>query len=483
MSDNVEVTNYVTPDIEIERAFSKLENTPGLSDFKIRGFSLYAITRFDLEVQYRSDVHSTDKPVKSDQNGVSQKNQRTENSMSFGTRFRNKIREFRKWFDRRKYLSQFNDIKEALPDTNLLFVATSGFRNAQGYSVEMEDVIKHRWQHGNKIFFVLPDYDIKIRRRNEYDYFYPMSLEKTHEARKDYDKIIEAYISFLEKNLPGIGRLEGIRKTIYFNFGMADQLKEIILHVKPKFVIGRSLYSEKWVNIACRETNTGSIEIQHGAFTRHNFYYYPLGILDVKELLFPDVVLCLGKEWLRLLREQSETWNEKNSAVIGSPQGMSRKRPPRNGKKRVLVAFQNFSISNLDFRKDISELFSVYHGSIQNCEFVFRVHPSDFSNLQWDLAAGSQISFSDPRKMSPRNALENTDILVCATTMMIYEALSMGIPVVSFERFRYMTEPNGIRFVSNTAELFSAITCDIDESKERLEYISSSDFSFLDTLV
>jgi hypothetical protein len=473
---------YVTPDDQIKSVFQEIEMDPETAKFRLSGFSLYGITRFDLEMLYRFKYYekfnrTLDK--KSDNNQIALSSV----TKTKTTRLEQMIVAARRAIRQKRYDAQFDVPGVKKKTVDVLFVATSGLKDPKKRSVELYDLIKHSKRKGFTVGFVLPCYDISIRRRSEYDLFYSVDLQSRAKLNGNDEKVVDSYISWIRNKIGffSVEELGNLKRSINNQLALCEQLKTIINDSGAEYVVSRSLYSDKWVVMACQLSKSRCIEVQHGVFTRDNFYYHALGNSTEKDLLIPDIVMCLGEKWLSILRDQSNFWNKRNSGVVGVQ--MIHRFPEARRRKRVLVAFQNLNIELLDFRGEIQNLFRRFAHELRDFDFVFRPHPLDLTQITEMETNGVHILLSDPRAETSSDALANCDVLVCATSMMIYEALSIGIPVISLEKFRKMTVPDDIIFVKTTEEILNALKSGQRPRADPFKYNSPTNYSFFDKVV
>lgn len=472
---------YTTPDIEIKKVFTQLENTSGLGEFRISDFSLYGICRFYLEMCYRNRYLTEINKYTVYSNAKEEQEVKTHSD--FLSRVKNKFAHYKESKLRKQYQEQFDLLSDQSGKYSELFLATSGFRDANDHSVELQDLILHEKEKGRKIAFVLPNYDHRIKRRKEYDLFLSFDLKKKIELSEKDKIVIQKFKEFLSVHLSLLDEnaLYGIYPQIHFALSASHQLENIIRKLNVQTVTARSLYSDKWVVMACRKSGINVLEIQHGVFTDDNFYYHGLGNLSHKDLLIPDKIACLGKEWLEILRKQDTNWNQKNSGLLGSSFKLNKS--TKTGKRKVLIAFQDFDLASLDIRKEVLDLFNTYTSELKEYEFTLRIHPANSSGNMGQLPSQLNIQFSDPKKESAAEVLAKCDVLICATSMMLYEALAFSIPVISFERFRKMTREKGVHFAKDSEQLLKEIQLAFSNSTQAIDYLNPLDYKFTDSIL
>lgn len=472
---------YTTPDIEIKKVFTQLENTSGLNEFHINDFSLYGICRFYLEMCYRNRYLT--EINKYTAYSIAKEEKKIKTNSDLLSKVKNKIAYYKENKLRKQYQEQFDPLNDHSEKYAQLFIATSGFRDSNDHSVELQDLILHEKKKGRKIAFVLPNYDHRIKRRKEYDLFLSFDLKKKIELSENDKIVIQKFKEFISQHLSLLDEnaLNGILPQVHFAISASRQLENIIQKLEVRTVTARSLYSDKWVVMACRKSGVNVLEIQHGVFTDDNFYYHSLGKLSNKDLLIPDQIACLGKEWLEILRKQDTNWNEKNSGLLGSSFKLNK--PTKAGKRKVLIAFQDFDLAFLDIRKEVLDLFNTYSYELKEYEFTLRIHPANSSSNMGELPSHLNIHFSDPKKESAAEALAKCDVLICATSMMLYEALAFSIPVISFERFRKMTREKGVHFAKDSEQLLKEIQLAFSNSAQAIDYLNPLDYKFTDSIL
>lgn len=477
--------NYITPDIEIKDVFHKLENSKEVSDFEISGFNLYGICRFYLEMRLRInyyETHNKNKITKTPE--VPSTINHVITKPSFLGRFVSKLQSYNERFLKKLYYSQFDNLEELNERVDIVLVATSGFKNAKNYSIELQEFVTYAKANKLKIAFVLPDFDHKIKRREEYNYFFSIQHGQKVVFRDEDTATLNRFKSFVKENIHLLNEedVNRINFQVSQAFGLSEQLTQIIKKLNPKVVVARSLYSDKWVTMSCQKAKIGILEVQHGVFTKENFYYHSMGKLDHKQLILPDFIACLGYEWLELLRAQSRFWNESNSGVLGSTFFVDSSNIER-GRQNILIVFQDLNIELLDIRPEIEQFLNSFASKLSQFDFTLRIHPinniSDF-DIPMDYP---NIRISDPKKETTAEVLAKTNILIGATSMMLYEALSFNIPVISFERYRKMTLDENISFVTSAEDLYDCLKFKKYGIKPNLQYINKLDFSFCNQLL
>lgn len=384
----------------------------------------------------------------------------------------------------KKYYEQFDKISELNEQVDILFVATSAFKNKQNYSIELQDLVKQTRALNKKVAFVLPDYDTSILRSPDYDYFYSLELRKKISFSPEEMKTIDDFKKFLCTSINFLYEKDVADLNSLFSSVIAQslQLKEIIKQTKCSLVTARSLYSDKWVTMAVAGTRAKSLEVQHGTFTKNNFYYHSLSNLTHSQLLLPEFIACLGDEWIKILRSQSSHWTNENSGLVGTSLGFKRMQT-KNEKINVLIAFQDFSVNLWEIRPEIFPFLEKHAVALDEFNFILRVHPADkLSDLEVPHGIKNVI-LSDPRLEPTSEALSKCSILICATSMMIYEAVNFQIPVISLERFRKMTQEPGVYFIQSLDDLFDCLKNKKYKTEERIEYLNKPDFSFYNSLV
>ncbi len=483
--------NYITPDIEVKKAFQKVEQVQELLEVSINGISLYAVCRFYLEMCYRIGYYENcNKPITLEAKTETPQLANNTPILKFTLIKRIKAKASNYWHTKKvrkelaNYTNQFDELKPLNTKVDYIFIATSGWKDKQNHSIELYNLIKQVKKEGKSIAFVLPNYDTKIKRRKEYDYFYSIdinekktfSLVEENEVQK-FQKLVKLHVPYVTQS-----NIDGLVTHIQYTFSLANQLSKVIEFVKPKYVIARSLYTDKWVTQACYHSNVKSIEIQHGVFTSNNFYYQSLGKLTDIQLLLPNYVMCLGQAWLKILHTASSTWNEKNSGVIGAELQVKTK-PLNKPLRKVTIAFQDFATDILDIRHDITCFLTKYHQQFSNVEFYLRVHPANSINTLSSLKDFENIKFSNPITETIADILAETDVLICATSMVMYEALNLDIPVISLERFRYMCEPTHVNFVANEDELLEILLQSAYKIPQQPNYITNFSITNFNNLV
>jgi hypothetical protein len=476
-------------DQEVKDIMSKIELDTSITSILIRNQSIYSLCRFYLESFIRENLQLTEENQGHKDNGK----RKSEKLYYRITRaFVNRVVYFyprmNKVIAKKKYRKQFDSIVN-IEENDILIVATSGAHNSKFESSEFEEFVEYLKSVGKKIYFVQPNYNLKVVRNQKFDKYFLVDIFKDYKLSAKEHKAIKLFVNQLSLFGPGCENMEVnlISNIVSVQLSQSEQLDKIIKKVKPNFVFSKSLYSESWVVLACRINNVKSIEIQHGVFLQNNVYYCPLNELIRKKLLLPDYIGCLGKIWIDILRKQSLLWDDSNSFVYGNKNASAGKplKDKRTQNLKVLIAFQPSQNKALSIYEVILRLFhEIESRGLKNFEFVLRFHPMETNKDIFKLKENNflNVRISDSKRTSIYEELKSVDVLITGTSMTIYEALHSGIKVISFEPFRKLTIEKDIVFVNNEFELLKELeNHSVNISKE--EYLSELNFDFIEKLI
>ncbi len=476
-------------DEEVKEIFFKIESDVSITSIQIRGWSVYSLCRFYLESLIRKNLYLPSEN-KDDQKKYKRKTEKLYNRITrvLVNRAVNFYPRMNTAIAKRLFKKQFDPIVN-VEENDTLIVATSGVHDSKFQSSEFEELVDYLKSVGKKIYFVQPNYNLKLVRNQRFDKYFSIDIYKGYELSPEEKKSVQLFVKRL--SLCGHG-CEAVNVNVLMNIvsvqlSQAAQLDKIIKKVKPKFIFSKALYSEGWVVLASRVNNAKSIEIQHGVFLPDNIYYYPLNEMNREKLLLPDYIGCLGKAWLDILRLQSAFWNDSNSFVYGDKNALTLK--PKNDKKKqklkVLIAFQPINNKILSIHEDIMALLhEIEIKGLKNFDFTLRFHPMEMNKNIFKERESKllNITISDSKRTSIYEELKNTDILITGTSMSIYQALNLGVKVISFERFRKLTIEKDVVFVNNELELLKELETPLMAIPNK-EYLSDLNFDFVKKLI
>ena len=282
--------------------------------------------------------------------------------------------------------------------------------------------------------------------------------------RKPYDPVmvkeVRRLLSFVSGKLKMSleTHLESCVVTVVYTLSMAKQLAGIIKAANARMVFGRSIYTEPWIPIACVKANALSVEVQHGVVSPDNLYYQITNATKPEpRLLFPDYMLTLGKRWTEILLNYDQRYDRTNTFTLGIRNMPVRTMTPR--KYTVLICLQPgiFDIGPL-----VIKLCRQYKETLsrENIKLLIRPHPSSVQSTMEEFNEYINedfIQIENSRQVEFYKNLEESDVLVSLSSMCLYEALSIGIPVISFEYSRGITIPDGIIFAVDHYDMMKLI--------------------------
>lgn len=428
---------------EIQRVFFELEKDPQLFKYKIRGFSLYFILRFPLEMTYRNAV------------AIRRDNKNISITKGIILRLKNKLMHF--------FLNHNCNI--IIPETTpspFLFISTSDWTINEGESIELNDIIKYYKSKGEVINFVQPNISNKVKKQDYIDSFHSLCVKCKTTLTSSEKFIIFRFIQFLTSKSENFHVENRIifENYISYVFSMAAQLSKIIINTKAKHVFARSIYSEPWVLLACNKCKVNCIEVQHGVVLPNNIYYRKysnMNAVDKPDLIFPNYILTLGERWNSTFTYQNELYSNANVMTIGQ-KALPQKKKKEQNVFRVLICLQS-GIFNIDtlivpfVEKFLNDL--IQH----SISLVIRPHPNSIEssiNL-YEKHLGNNLEIENPSIVPFYESLALTDAIVSHSSMCLYEALATNIPAISVLDARGLVLDDNISFVGNPLDLFNEI--------------------------
>lgn len=431
-------------DSRIRSVFFRIESDPSVFDYRIDGISIYFILRFPLEMQLRN-FHSAMPPRK-------QGNILNRLRSAAGKLIRS---------SKGNGNSKKVPVNDPLLPSSFLFVSTSDWTIAPGESMELTDIIKYYRNAGEPINFVQPDYSGNIQKQAYHDSFSSIDVNKIYPLRFDEKQLVDSCIDHVQKGL-GIDlddERDALKRHVSKVLGMSYQLREIICKVQPKYVFARSVYTEPWIPIACSLAGTDCVEVQHGVMTPDNIYYQSPHLSNIGKgrLLFPDHIFTLGEQWRQILIAQQNHYHHNNVHSLGFKHPAAGQRQ-RKGRLRMLVCLQPGVFSMDDFLKQFIEEYG--SGLLEaGIQVIIRPHPNNITGTTeiYRRYLNTAIMISNSREVNFYEELNCSDIVFSASSMCLYEAISMGIPAVSLEKFRPVTISSHLKYVKSCAEMFEFI--------------------------
>ncbi len=476
-------------DEEIKEIFSRIESDISIISLQVRDWSIYSLCRFYLETLVRENLHlaykNKDLEIKVNRKAEKFYNRITKALVNRVVYFYPRMKTA---IAKKVNKKQFDSVVTA-GQNDILIVAPSGLHDSKFQSSEFKELVEYLKCLGKKIYFVQPNYNHKLVKNHKFDKFFLIDIYKIADISVEEYKSIQLFVKQLSLFGPGCDNIDVnmILNIVSVQLSQASQLDNIIKVVKPKFIFSKSLYSNSWVILASRMNSVKSIEIQHGVFLPDNIYYYPLNEQIREKLLLPDYIGCLGNIWMDILRKQSVFWNDSNAFIYGD-KNIGKLRVINNEKKQklnVLIAFQPSNNKILAIHEDIRVLLNeIEMRVLENFHFIFRFHPMETNKniLKSQASKPLNITISDSKKISIYEELKNVDVLITGTSMCIYEALYLGVKVISFERFRKLTIEKDVVFVKNEVELLKELETPSNYMKHN-EYLSDLNFDFIKKLI
>ncbi|MFN7910606.1 MAG: hypothetical protein ACK5QC_02210 [Bacteroidota bacterium] len=469
--------NYITPDSEIKKLFTSLESNSKITGLKVKNEAIYSMFRYHLEIIVRIAYSEV----------INKIEQKEKKPVSSGSSYQsNIIQRIKTRVNRKLYYSQFDNLADFQGNPKVIFVATSPQVNHKNHSIELEDLIFDCNQKKIANGFVLPEYNFTIKRNkgihlknyfalNEYSDNQIQFSEDDLNNLELFKQLVCSVIKFITPK-----DLTGLNGVVAWQLKNAAALQRILRVVKPTAVVARSLYSDKWVVMAANREQIQTIEVQHGVFTKDNFYFHSLSNLSLNELLVPTKILCLGNEWLSVLRKQDQYWTKLNSATVGTKNFFENKRQDVS-KPVFLIALQDLSVELFNFYDFMVKLIADNPEIYERYEVVIRPHPIDVDSNQIRNTKLKNCRISHYNQESVASILSKANVLLTASSMMLYEAQALNVTAVSLEQYRYLTIEKNILFLEGTSNFIQKLE-QFEQKKVRLEYLNMYDFNAFEQL-
>ncbi len=469
--------NYITPDIKIKKLFISLETNSKITELKVKNDSIYSMFRYHLEIIVRIAYSEV----------INKIEQKEKQSVSIAPSRQSKIIErIKVRVNRKRYYSQFDNLTDFQGNAKIVFVATSPQVNNKNHSIELADLISDCNQKKITSAFVLPEYNYTIKRNKtihlkNYFALNEYSDNDIHFSKEDlnnlelFKELVCSTIKFISPK-----DLTGLNGVVAWQLKNAAALQRILKVVKPTAVVARSLYSDKWVVMAANREEIQTIEVQHGVFTKDNFYFHSLSSLSLKELLVPTKIVCLGNEWLSILRKQDQHWTNLNSATVGTRNFFENKKQDVS-KPVFLIALQDLSVELFNFYDFMVKLIAENPEIYERYEVVIRPHPIDVDSKQIRNTKLENCRISHYNQESVASILSKANILLTASSMMLYEAQALNVTAVSLEQYRYLTIDKNILFLEDTANFIQKLE-QFEKTKVSVEYLNKYDFNAFEQL-
>jgi len=436
----------VKTDREVKNIFFNLETKAELLNYQIQGFPIYFILRFSLEMDYR---HYYDNPPR---------------NPKLIQRAKRIIKDFLQplFLNLKPQAHLFiSDNLHNVATSKFLFVSTSPLVRQPGESLELYDLVQHYYLKGETINFVQPDYGRLIEKQPYHQGFYSINPEeKVSLSIRDKRIIIElitvvsAGLKFNFKPL-----IQNYFEQVSRNISLCLQLQKIIEACKPTFVFARSIYTEPWVVLACKQSGVQCVEVQHGVVAKDNIYYQTILTEELREkyLPFPDYILTMGDEWRKITLKYFKAFNSSHVITLGVKENLNYKSNSISEKFSILICLQHGLFQIDDF---IFSFLRKYGKAIEKnkCIVIVRPHPGNIAGSTKQYNTYPKVVVQSPEEIPLSDAFSDCNLLLSPSSMCLYEAIARGIPTASFDQFRGVTIPRGIRYLSDIDDLWQFIT-------------------------
>jgi len=435
-------------DKKIHDFFFSLEKNPELFSFRLDGFSLYFILRFNIEESIRSQIQG--------------KEHIPSQNFSFRSFFREIIASIRNKINTYKALalSDFDSLN-SIKETSSIFVCTSS--NEKG--LEMQDILLYFKEKNKPVQFIQGLYQKKFNRREYYDVLLPYFSNEIISLNEKEKNALKSFIIYLNKrlsidNLNFDYELKNWEKYLSNIKYKKQKLDKYLKKAKCKNVFSCSLYTEPWVLMACFENSVKCIEVQHGVFTNYSIYYQSSIKPSKETLLMPDYILTMGEEWKNILCNYNYIYNDTNVFSIGTrgfEKVHQKSEQSTKLKDKVLIATQPgiYNISSF-----LMEFFEIYYTWLKTkpFKFVIRVHPREnLSNYQQFNKFEEIVEIQAGVTYDSYTAISESMAVIGATTMCLYEALSFGIPAISLSKYKGSIIQGNIHIIESVNDLFDLL--------------------------
>lgn len=467
-------------DKQIEELLFGAESSPELFNYKIQGFPIYSVLRFTIEVYIRnvkaeSSVNkSTPLDSKFEKTGLTRRIINKAKSV-FSVNHKQSVN-----------LSAY-DTTDSIRPSKVLFVSTSDLVDKDGYSTELIDELTYFKTKGHPVNFVIPTYNTNQKRHPLYNY-YGAIVKNDSRILNDNDRqsLIE-FLNYLSQvlSIDFTSQVNQWSYTICFFLNYSDQLEKYIQKSECSYVICRSAYTEPWVAMACSRANVKLIEVQHGVVKPDHVYYNSINALNSKKLLLPDYILTLGDEWRDILINQKFIYNSSNVFVLGTRDFDDielQNKAKSTQLKKIVIALPPEKYPLLSISEFILEFFSEFGKKLEKIQIELRPHPIDGvqSLEKFKPFLSENVKISNPAVENFKELMLGCNILISVTSMCLYEALSYGKTVISFEKFKEQTINKGIVYVKDAGELYNSVVHSSENNPCKIKYLSPINLSVLD---
>ncbi len=499
-------------DKQIKDIFFELERNPKLFEFQFRGFSIYFIIRFYLEMTVRNSIVDSsfflnkEKIVKSTffKRLAKLAYQYPKNLFSkiiiaidwrlpiWESKYKPIIKK-REDKNLSKHIKNNFDTDKDLPLSPFLFVSTSGLMTKDKISMEIPDIMEYFHKKGYPIVFLQGSFGVKSKKMPFYDKFILFEEGNINPISEVEQANINQFVAFLRDyfKIPFIDFENVLINILRYQYARAKKIVFYIQKTQCKYVFARSIYSDPWVIMACAMAGVKCVEIQHGVITPNCIYYQsalPVEKLSLYTLLMPDYILTFGEIWKDIFINQAYLYTSKNTFDIGhyDYQKYLEGNTPKKRYLEVLIAGQ---VDMFDISEEIESFIQKYKENLKKAkiQLVIRPHPLR-SNTSIELLQkqySNIITLQNAKEVSILEALKKADVLVSATSNCLYEALAMGKPAISFVKFKEQILSEHL-FLANTIDDLWVLLKKIKNNEINITpkpYLSPSNTSILDSFI
>lgn len=458
-------------DLEVKNIFCCLEEDIEIYKYTIKGTYLYDLLRFNLEIDFRYQHEYNKTNWKYNYNKLRE----------ILSRYKSKI--FHLVGNDNKIFSNEGVSYENIIPSKFLFVSTSSWTRKPSESLELYDIIKYYHSRDEVISFVQPNYFNNILKQPYHNNFFSIDLNQI-ELSENEQKEVSDFITYVSSKLKmDFSRnIRNYQNCIASIFYLTEELVKIIKVTKPKFVFSRSLYTEKWVVLACKLMDVKCIEVQHGVVGANNIYYQSIN----KEFLLPDIILTMGDEWTNILLKSTSKYTRNNVFTLGYKIKKEIKNHNQKSSAQILFCLQHgiFQVNDL-----IIKFFNKYGKLLEfnNISITLRPHPNALEPTlkMFERFSSINIEIQNSKQINLNAVIQNYDGIISPSSMCLYESLSYGIPAASFEKFKGTTISEGLNYLTDENSIWNFIS-DVKNKKisvPRIEYLSDFDERVLDNLL
>lgn len=465
----------MTTNEQVKDVFFEFEEDHTSRDLTIRGFPIYDLLRFQIEIEFRR---------------AQQKSLASPASYHKSLMLTLKKKLYKIWARRsmRQQHPSLDHVNQMRP-APILFVSTSALVFPDGVSIELFNELEYYHSRGMPINFVQPTYMQQRRpaRSHLYDTFLPLQITQGHLDRREENtlyiflKSISTYF-----NVDFTSNKKCWSNLLASHFERARLLEDYIRKSNAKAVMARSVFTEVWLSIACQHTGIDLIEVQHGVLGTDNIYFQSAN--KEQRSIFPDYILTLGEYWQQVIIGQNSHFDETNTSVIGSREFDAADHDDIIRQRRVLVTTQLDYGDNHNIKDFVTEFVqdkaSELHAT--GIRLAIRPHPSEQASSYDTLLQQFPeiIEIEDAAKTSLYKSILRSACVFASTSTCLYEALALGRQAISMERFRGLVEAKDLIFINTTTDLFDTINNILSKpSPEKKPYVQSFRAETLDRVL